>query len=52
MTPEVRRGADGKKRYPHIQIALNVKDRELAKYIVRTVGAGTCTTDGNTERLT
>lgn len=52
VTPEVRRGADGKKRYPHIQIAFNQKDRELAKYIITKVGGGLCNIDGNTVRLT
>lgn len=52
VTPEVERRNDGRKTYPHIQIAFNSKDLELTKKIVKIIGGGSITRDGNTIRLT
>lgn len=51
VTPNARRTIDGKKNYPHIQIAFNVKDLELAKRIIMVVGCGSIFIDKNTVRL-
>lgn len=52
VTPEVRVAVNGKKRYPHIQVAFNKKDMELVKKIVGIVGGGSIDLDKNTVRLT
>lgn len=51
VIPEARR-KEGKKNNPHIQVALNIKDTELAKKIVIETGAGTIGEEGKTVRLT
>lgn len=52
VTPEEERRKSGKKSYPHIQLAFNIKDLELANKIVEILGCGSITRDGNTVRLT
>lgn len=51
VTPDTRK-THNRRNYPHIQIAFNKKDKELAMKIAAMVGGGSIDIFGNTVRLT